>query len=195
MEKYDKRAWKTDADHGLNLFLLFSYINNRHFMSHSSGGYKSEMWVSAWMGEGFLLSYRLLAVSSHGEMDRWDLWASLSLFSFFLLFLNYSWYIVLHYLQLCNIMIQQLYPLCCADHMYSYHMSPYSILTIALTMLFMLYLSSQLLTDFITGSLYLSLLFTHFSHPSIPLAILSVFHVFMRLFLLLFACLLLRSHL
>ena len=82
--------------------------------------------------------------------------------------LKYSWHTMLHYFQVCNTVIRQIYVMLCSPKC-GHHLSPYNTITIPLTLFPMLCLLLSWLTPSITRSLYLPLPFTHFAYPSSPL--------------------------
>ena len=89
---------------------------------------------------------------------------------------------MLHYFELHNRVIQQFYRLCCAHHKCSYHLSPYNAIIISLIISPILCLLFQWLISSITTSLTPLPPFC----PS-PLAIISLFYVFIGM-ILLFLC-------
>ena len=91
--------------------------------------------------------------------------------------------------------IWQLYTLCCDHHRCGYHLSPYSAVTIPLTVFPTLYFLFPGLIHPVTGSLYLRLPFAHFALSSAPslLATTILFFVFTGLLLLFVCCLFIHS--
>ena len=73
--------------------------------------------------------------------------------------LNYICHTILHWFQVNNIVSQYLYTLWNDHHgKSSYHLSPYRVIIILLTLFLMLYIISSCLSYFIAGSLYILLL-------------------------------------
>ena len=67
-----------------------------------------------------------------------------------------------------NIVIWHLYTLWDDHRKFSYHLSPFKVITTLLTIFPILYITSPWLIYFITGSLCLLIPFTYFTHPPIP---------------------------
>ena len=78
-----------------------------------------------------------------------------------------NWHTMFHPFHVYNV-VNQVYIWRYAPHTCRYHLSPYVPITVSLTTFLMLCLLFQWLMQSVTGSLYLTLSFTHFVHPHQP---------------------------
>ena len=103
----------------------------------------------------------------------WDLlvWDILNMFKMFLKFIfNYSWYSILNYFQLYNIVITHLHNLCsdqCSK--FGSHLTPYIVVMTLLSIFPMLY-TLHPMTAFVTDNVCFLISSPYFTHPPGPLS-------------------------